>query len=117
MSKSETELQRELFWRLDCSVNAYIEIEEPIPEQEVPHIFYQRIDCYSYNFEWTTFKLLVVGFGLLVPLVEDIPLAEFLLELRFLLIPLAVFWLEATALLLLLCDARLVLLLKSFVRL
>jgi hypothetical protein len=73
----------------------------------------------SYSFEWTTFKLLVVALGTLVPLVELMPEAEFLEELRFL--EMAAFCAERalwlTALLLDLWEAKLVLLLKSLLRL
>jgi hypothetical protein len=42
----------------------------------------------------------LLEFGLLVPLLEEIPLAEFLLELLFLATIVELFWPDATALLL-----------------
>lgn len=56
-------------------------------------------------------------FGLLVPLVEEMPPAEVLLELLFLEIIADPFWPEATALLLDLCEPREGLLVKSLFRL
>ena len=73
------------------------------------------ICCCSYSLEWTTFRLL--GFGLLVPDVEEMPLAEFFEELRFLETTTALFWPEATALLLDLWEVRLCLFVKSLLRL